>query len=216
MGKMLKCLNSGLQPSDDDTEQATTSASIEHFLMIDNGGAAPKVLFDWATDQGPNDRFSKEMKAEYESAARGMLTIINKMPKWYSLGNSVYQIAHFFLSEDDPLLLSAVEENKVTDLEDRVDPADLLPILTVADEAVFRRLNAAAPALPTNAKNSGLAFTICGLGVLQDEISDGDVGILKGHLSILRKYCVVLAMDHIRNDSDTSSESEDDDDCSGG
>merc|ERR1712087_468900 len=37
--KMLKCLRSGIQPSDDDSKQEVTNASMEHFLMIDNGGA---------------------------------------------------------------------------------------------------------------------------------------------------------------------------------
>merc|ERR1712232_1513043 len=144
--KMLKCLNSGIQPSDDDSEQAATNASMEHFLMIDNGGGTPKVLFDWATYRRTSDKRSKE---DYERAAKGSLEIINKLPEWYSLGNAVYRIAQVFLPDDDPLLLAAGK--KATHFEEKAQPSDLLPLLTVADEAVFRRLEQSAPALPSKA-----------------------------------------------------------------
>merc|ERR1711920_451238 len=113
------------------------------------------------------------------------------------------------LPEDDPLLIET--NDKATHCEEKAEPNDLLPLLTVADEAVFRRLNTEAPALPSKG-DQGLAITIRGLGQLKDRISDEDVEALKERLSILRKYCVVLAMEHIRNDSDTSSESENEDD----
>merc|ERR1711920_555049 len=154
---------------------------------------------------------SKRMQEEYENAAREMLKIMNKVDDWTSLGNAVHRIAQFFLPEDDELLIEA--NDKATHFETKAEPDDLLPLLTVADEAVFRRLNAAAPALESrDPAVKSMAFTIRGLGQLKDNISDEDGQQLKQQLSILRKFCVVLAMEHIRNDSDTSSESENDED----
>lgn len=209
--KMLECLSSGIQPSDNDSERLPTQATIEHFLIIDNSDATPKVLFDWA--EGKNRARLEEFAAETEEASRAMLEVILKVPEWYSLCNTVHRIAHFFLHDDHPLLVAA--EDKATHCEDRAEAADLLPLLTVADEAVFKRLNENAVALNTTARDPTMALTVRGLGQLQDEISIEDATTLKLQLSSLRKFCVVLSMEHIRNDSDESSESENEDDGGG-
>merc|ERR1711879_367199 len=179
-----------------------TDASIEHFLIIDNDNAEPKVLFDWAASQNMSE--SEKYAAEMQDAGRAMLSIINPVPQWYSLCNAIHRIAQLFLPQDDPLLLIADE--KATHAEPRGEAADLLTLLTIADEAVFAHLNQGAPALGSPLKHSEMALTIRGLETL-NEISTEDVEALKVHLSYLSKFCVVLAMEHIRNDSDESSES---------
>jgi len=188
---------------------------VEHFLIIDNGGNVPRVLFDWAA--AANDEYSstleRQFKTEITTAVKAMLAIVNEVSPWNSLCNHVHRIAQFFLTElkqeDDELL--KIAGGKKTHKERVVEADELLPLLTKADEAVFSRLNK-APVLPSDFAHLhkiSLDITVRGYEMLAS-ISMEDAAELKKQLSELRKFCVVFAMDDIRDDSDESSADSDD------
>jgi len=208
--KMLDCLNSGVQPDDEDGEKVAAKSRIDHFLVIDNDGPKPRVLFDWAeVDNGSREA---ELAEDMQVAARMLLEAADKSPQWFSMCTSLYQIAKCFLPKDDAMLLAVGEKHAMnkegagdTDIS---DVELLLPLLAEVDEAIFSRLHAETTALSTRQirGTSARPITPRGLAFLQS-ISDIDAKLLQGYVSELRKFCVVRSLEKIREDSDDSSSS---------
>lgn len=197
--KMLSCLRSGSVPSDDSSEEEVfPQTRADHFLIIQNDGGKPSVLFDWA--HGEDSEKLARQKIEMRDAARHLLEWVRSVPDWSSLCRTAYRIAAFFLPPDDPMLSAVREERSDLVAGTATQLEELVPLLAEIDEIFFKRVNPQSTAADTRKFRPSPSHVLSKRGLMQlDSLSDEEVRSMKRHISMLRMFCGVLATRCIRD-----------------
>eukprot|EP00928_Gymnodinium_smaydae_P030546 TRINITY_DN22685_c0_g7_i1.p1 TRINITY_DN22685_c0_g7~~TRINITY_DN22685_c0_g7_i1.p1 ORF type:complete len:301 (-),score=86.35 TRINITY_DN22685_c0_g7_i1:244-1146(-) len=192
---MLGKLNQGIKPSDDpNAPEVPASGNVDHFLVIDNDDAEPRLLFDWA-----RARECEAAAPETEFACERILDVLSKEDRWGNLGglcHVFHKVASFFLPEEHAIRQRLLEVDSLTDEEkDEMRSAKAVHThLVEADEECFQRLWPSASGLETHRLhlptdvNEKLA-----------KLDDSDAQELKEYLSDLRKFIVVRSLKTIRS-----------------
>lgn len=191
---MLGKLNDGIKPSDDpDAPEVPASGNVDHFLMIDNDDAQPRLLFDWARGDE-----HKTMQDEVTFACEEILKIVSKDGIWGNLGglcHGLHKIVSYWLPEDNEVMKKIGEIDSLTPEEKKEmqSPKNVHMHLIEADEECFQRLNPYATGLETHR-----IFLSSDVDSKLKLLNDEDTQVLKEYLSDLRRSIVVRSLKCMR------------------
>lgn len=192
---MLGKLNQGIRPSDDpDAPEVAASGNVDHFLIIDNDDAEPRLLFDWARAAE-----NSTATAEATFACEECLKIVQKDDRWGNLGgfgHHLHKIVYFFLKDDHPVMKELAKIDELTPSE-KAEMGNIKAVhshLVEADEECFQRLHPGASGLETHRKH--LASDV---DKYLEKLDQEDAQDLKEYLSDLRRVIVVRSLKEIRS-----------------
>lgn len=215
---MMEQLNRGERPTDDgDGKAGTTTIKSDHFLIIDNDGAVPRVLLNFANEDDKNG--TENFGSEVKKAAEEIFKFIKPIRPWYSLCQYLYRIVGFFL-KDDPVFIEGVKEfdaetQDISNLTIPEEPEDLMEIITEVDEETFEAMNPDATTDETDflrqkiGKNDDEVVHMTPRGEARlNSLTPEAKSNLKNHISLLRKFGCVAVMREIRDSDSDSSDSD--------
>jgi hypothetical protein len=217
--KLLGSLGKGHRATDDSAPESTDSddgdrgdvIKVDHFLVIDNEGKEPKVLFDFASSQ---DDISTENQirrglAEAVEQVVSRSKLLDKR-KWDSFDHYLFRVTYYCMKKcfdkEHPLRAKARTMKDVVKFKPGLtwprDPGQVLPMITEIDEQVFfRKYAGRSTATDTNQyrKNEHMDKDV---QAALEKLSDEDVDHLKTQLSVMRKFTCLAIMQHLKNEGD--------------
>eukprot|EP00931_Biecheleriopsis_adriatica_P091454 TRINITY_DN6533_c0_g2_i1.p1 TRINITY_DN6533_c0_g2~~TRINITY_DN6533_c0_g2_i1.p1 ORF type:complete len:758 (+),score=173.38 TRINITY_DN6533_c0_g2_i1:50-2323(+) len=205
IAKMLGALHKGVKPTDEENANGEdTDVLVDHFLVIDNEGKEPKVLLDFASQEGSvDDHIQSQLRATVEE----VLTRTELLSKtWDAFDPHLFRLCYFFLrkcaEKDDPLRLQAKELKAQKGLQGFQNPEEVLPLVVELDEQIFfRKYGKRSTATDTCAYRGCQDVEEPARAALA-EYSEEDVDHLKKNLSVMRKYTCLAIMQFLKHEGE--------------
>jgi hypothetical protein len=174
-------------------ERLTRNLELDHLLFIDNDRLNPRVLLDFSTLRGTGEQLHMTFGVEIQAAARALVSSVRKFGEASpSLQKAANRVGRFFLPADDEILTLAPLES--------AEAHEVLDLLTEFDETVFQRVNPDHKALPTSdcaGSNSIPRKLSEAAREMIQHLSIDDAQRIKDEVSVLRKFCVVTAVQKV-------------------
>jgi len=204
--KMLGCLKKGIKPSDENDEaDEQTEVAVDHFLVIDNESNEPKVLLDFASEDGSE---GDDIQRQLLSTVEAVVSRTKLFTKdWEEFDEHLFKICWFFIKicapEGHEIRAKGKEVKQAKGVKGvPKDPSDVLPMVTELDEDIFfRKYGKRSTATDTDQYRNNDHASENAFEALQ-KLSDEDVEQLKASVSVMRKYTCLAIMKFLKREGD--------------
>jgi len=200
IAKMLRALHQGVKPCDEENAGSEdTSVSVDHFLVVDNEGKEPKVLLDFANQEGQVDHIQTQLRSTVVEVL-GRTKLLTKT--WDAFDPHLFRLCYFFLrkcfNKDDPLRKQAKDLKRQKAIKGLKGPEEVLPLVVELDEqSFFCKYGKQSAATDTDEYRGSQDIEEAARAALA-MYSDEDMDHLKKNLSILRKHTCLTIMQFLK------------------